>query len=345
MKNVLVTGGCGFIGSNFVRYLLLEAPSLNVVNLDKLTYAGNPDNLKDIASSGKYHFVKGDICDKALVLRVLRKYQIDTIVNFAAESHVDRSILGPEDFVRTNIYGTHVLTEVSRLLWSKSGFKGKRFLQISTDEVYGSLGKAGKFKEDDLLLPNSPYSSSKAGADLLVRAYYQTYGFPAIISRCSNNYGPYQFPEKFVPLMIIRALSDEHLPIYGDGRQIRDWLHVGDHCAAIYAILKRGKFGEIYNIGGCNEWKNIDVAKLILKKIGKPDSLLKFVNDRPGHDRRYAMDASKIMRQLKWKPGHKFETGLDETINWYIENGDWWRSVMTGEYRRHYKKWYVERRK
>jgi len=344
MKNVLVTGGCGFIGSNFVRYLLEEAPMLNVINLDKLTYAGNLENLSDVASSKKYHFVRGDICDKALVERTLRKYQIDTVVNFAAESHVDRSILGPEDFVRTNIYGTHVLMEVSRLIWSKQGFNGKKFLQISTDEVYGSLGRTGKFKEDNLLEPNSPYSSSKAGADLLVRAYHQTYGFPAMISRCSNNYGPYQFPEKFVPLMMISALSDEPLPIYGDGRQIRDWLHVADHCSAIYSILKKGRPGEVYNIGGCNEWKNVDVAKLILKKLDRPSSFLKFVKDRPGHDRRYAMDASKIMRQLKWKPARKFETGLDETINWYIENESWWRSVMTGEYMKHYKKWYAERR-
>lgn len=343
MKNVLVTGGCGFIGSNFIRFLLGEAPNVLVVNFDKLTYAGNPENLKDIEKKRNYIFQKGDICDKALVLKTLKRHRIDTIVNFAAESHVDRSILGPEDFVRTNIYGAHVLLETSKGLWGRSGFKGKRFLQISTDEVYGSLPAKGKFREATPLAPNSPYSSSKAGADLLARAYFKTYGYPVLISRCSNNYGPYQFPEKFIPLMMLNAFHNKPLPVYGDGRQIRDWLHVSDHCSALYVILKKGRSGETYNIGGCNEWPNIDVAKLILKDLNKPGSLLKFVKDRPGHDRRYAMDAGKIMRELKWKPKYDFKSGLLETIDWYRSNTAWWKSVMTGEYRKHYRKWYSER--
>jgi dTDP-glucose 4,6-dehydratase len=342
MKNVLVTGGCGFIGSNFIRFLFEAEEHLKVVNLDKLTYAGNPENLEGVANNKNYHFVKGDICDGNLVSRVLKKHKIDMIVNFAAESHVDRSILGPEDFVRTNLYGTHVLMEASRKAWGD--FRGKRFLQISTDEVYGSLGTKGKFKESTPLSPNSPYSSSKAGADLLALAYFRTYGYPVLISRCSNNYGPYQFPEKFIPLMIIGALQGKALPVYGDGKNIRDWLHVQDHCSAIYFILKRGKPGEVYNIGGENEWKNIDVAKLILKKLGRPMSLLKFVADRPGHDRRYAMDAGKIKRDLGWRPAHHFEHGLDETISWYRSNADWLKSVMSGEYREHMKKWYKNRK-
>ena len=343
MKNLLVTGGCGFIGSNFVRLVINELPSVNLINLDKLTYAGNLENLADIKSGRHYTFIKGDICDKALVAKVLVSHKIDTIVNFAAESHVDRSILGPEDFITTNVYGTHVLIELSRKIWSKDGFAGKKFLQISTDEVYGSLGKTGKFKENTPLTPSSPYSSSKASADLIVRSYFSTYGYPALISRCSNNYGPFQFPEKFIPLMIVRALNNEPLPVYGDGKNIRDWLHVMDHCKAILAILEKGRLGEVYNIGGVNEWRNIDIAKLILKKLGEPGSLIKFVKDRPGHDRRYAMDASKIIRELGWKPGHDFESGLDETLEWYRAHSDWWKSVMSGEYRTHYKKWYAER--
>jgi dTDP-glucose 4,6-dehydratase len=344
MKNVLVTGGCGFIGSNFIRFLLETSSNLTVVNLDKLTYAGNLENLKGLERGRKYHFIKGDICDGSLVGRILKKYSIDTIVNFAAESHVDRSILGPEDFVRTNIYGTHVLLEAAKSYWGKIGFKGKKFLQVSTDEVYGSLGTKGKFREDTPLSPNSPYSSSKAGADLLARAYFETYGFPVIISRCSNNYGPYQFPEKFIPLMMVRALKNKSLPVYGDGRNVRDWLHVKDHCGAIRRILKNGKVGEIYNIGGCNEWRNIDVARLMLKKMGKSQKLIKFVKDRPGHDRRYAIDAGKLIKQLKWKPKFDFDSGLEETIDWYLTNKSWWMNVMTGEYKRHYKKWYSGKR-
>jgi len=342
MRNVLVTGGCGFIGSNFVKFLLESSSKYNIINLDKLTYAGNPENLKDIEKRKNYHFVMGDICDGSLVRRILKKYSIDTVVNFAAESHVDRSILGPEDFVRTNIYGTHVLLEMSREVWGNK-LRGKRFLQISTDEVYGSLGQKGKFKEDNHLLPNSPYSSSKASSDLLVRAYFKTYGFPALISRGSNNYGPYQFPEKFIPLMIVRAWMGKGLPVYGDGRNVRDWLHVKDHCSAILAVLKKGKIGEIYNIGGCNEWKNIDVASLILKKMGRPTSLIKFVRDRPGHDRRYAMDASKIIRELRWEPEFNFKDGLEDTIEWYLANESWWRAVMSGDYRKYFKKWYGKR--
>lgn len=343
MKNILVTGGCGFIGSNFVRLLLDKSSGYVVVNLDKLTYAGNPENLKGIETCRNYHFIKGDICDKSLVRRIIKKYHIETIVNFAAESHVDRSILGPEDFIRTNIYGVHVLIEVSRKIWAKTGYKGKKFLQISTDEVYGSLGKKGKFSENSPLCPNSPYSSSKAAADLLVLSYHKTYGYPALISRSSNNFGPYQFPEKFIPLMVVKALKGKALPVYGDGRHVRDWLFVLDNCEAIYKILKKGRLGEIYNVGGCNEWMNRDVASLILKKLNRPLKLMRFVADRPGHDRRYALDIAKIARGLNWKPVHDFEEGLHRTIDWYRDNRAWWQSVMRGDYQKHYRKWYSKR--
>lgn len=344
MKNILVTGGCGFIGSNFIRHII--GRGYQIFNLDLLTYAGNPENLSDIEGRKEYKsLLKKDIGDSSYVSRILAEYKIDTVVNFAAESHVDRSILGPEIFTTTNILGTQKLLDVSRNYWTSlpEGYKGKRFLQISTDEVYGSLPKTGKFKETTPLAPNSPYSASKASADMMVRAYVHTYGFPGIISRCSNNYGPYQFPEKLIPLMIYKAMQDQHVPVYGKGLNIRDWLYVEDHCSAIEIILNKGKNGEIYNIGGNNEWKNIDVVKLILKLLKKPQSLIMFVKDRPGHDMRYAMDAGKISRELGWKPKHTFEKGIRETINWYINSAEWMRNVINKEYLNYYNKNYGKR--
>ncbi len=341
MKRILVTGGCGFIGSNFIRHVINK--DYFICNLDDLTYAGNLENLSDIAGKKNYRFVKGDIGDPKMVRKTLTDFHIDAIINFAAESHVDRSILGPEIFTRTNVLGAQVLLDVSRELWSKNSFSGNKFIQVSTDEVYGSLGRTGKFREDTPLSANSPYSASKAAADLLAMSYHNTFGFPAVISRCSNNYGPYQFPEKFIPLMIINALSGRRLPVYGDGLNVRDWLHVEDHCSAIETILKKGKIGEVYNIGGSNEWKNIDVVKEILKLLNKPESLIDFVTDRLGHDRRYAMDAGKIRKELGWWPKHRFDEGLKETIGWYLENKSWWKKIISGEYKSYYKKMYNER--
>ena len=336
MKHVMVTGGAGFIGSNFVPYLLHRHSDCVVVNFDKLTYAGNLENLQDIAGDPRYHFVKGDICEPDDVAAALRDFRIDTIVHFAAESHVDRSILGAAVFVQTNVAGTQILLEAAR----RAGVD--RFVHISTDEVYGSLGAVGKFTETTPLHPNSPYAASKAGSDLIALAYQHTFGLPVVLTRCSNNYGPYQFPEKLIPLMIINAISDRPLPVYGDGMNVRDWLNVVDHCEAIDAVLVGGKEGEVYNIGGNNEWKNIDIVRLILRELGKPESLINFVKDRPGHDRRYAMDASKIMNELGWKPSHTFEQGILETIRWYVDHESWWRGVMTGEYMQYYKKQYLE---
>jgi dTDP-glucose 4,6-dehydratase len=336
MKNVLVTGGAGFIGSNFVRYFLRKHAGCDVVNFDKLTYAGNLESLLDIAGDPRYHFVKGDICDPQQVTAALRDFRVDTIVHFAAESHVDRSILGATVFVQTNVLGTQVLLESAR----EAGIA--RFLHISTDEVYGSLGPAGKFTETTPLHPNSPYAASKASSDLLALAYHHTYGLPVVITRCSNNYGPYQFPEKLIPLMIINALENKALPVYGDGLNVRDWLHVDDHCAAIDLVLCKGLVGEVYNIGGDNEWQNIDIVRLILKHLGKPESLISFVKDRPGHDRRYAMDASKITKELGWRPAYTFEKGIAETIKWYLHHDAWWKRVMTGEYVTYYRKQYDE---
>ena len=343
MKKILVTGGCGFIGSNFIRRIIDK--ECFICNIDNLTYAGNLENLNGIREKKNYRFIKGDIGDPKIVRSVISTFDIDTIVNFAAESHVDRSILGPEIFTKTNVLGTQVLLDVSRDHWQKrpNGLKGKIFLQISTDEVYGSLGKTGKFREDTPLSPNSPYSASKAAADLLVNAYHHTFGYPSIISRCSNNYGPYQFPEKLIPLMIINALSGKKLPVYGDGLNVRDWLFVEDHCSAIEAILKKGKAGEIYNIGGNNEVKNIDVVRMILKRLNKPSSLIQHVTDRLGHDRRYAMDAGKIRKMLGWKPKLRFEEGLSLTIEWYLENKSWWKKIISGEYRDYYRKMYKGR--
>jgi len=338
VKKILVTGGCGFIGSNFIRHLIDK--DYFICNLDKLTYAGNPENLRGIDGRKNYKFVKGDIGDPKIVGKVISGFGIDAIINFAAESHVDRSILGPEIFTRTNVLGTQVLLDVSKDHWAKKGFKGNKFIQISTDEVYGSLGKTGKFKESTPLSPNSPYSVSKAAADLLVKAYHHTFGYPAIISRCSNNYGPYQFPEKLIPLMIISALSGKKLPVYGDGLNVRDWLHVEDHCSAVEMILKKGEIGEVYNIGGNNEWKNIDIVKRVLKSLNKKGSLIEHVKDRLGHDRRYAMDAGKIMKELGWRPEHRFEEGLNSTVNWYLDNKDWWKKIISGEYKDYYRKMY-----
>jgi dTDP-glucose 4,6-dehydratase len=337
MKNILVTGGAGFIGSNFVRYMLRHHPDCTLLNLDLLTYAGNLESLEDVADNPRYRFVRLDTCDHEGVLHALRIHSIDTIVHFAAESHVDRSIMGSAVFVRTNVLGTHSLLDAAR----EHGVE--LFVHVSTDEVYGSLGPTGKFTESTTLHPNSPYAASKAGADLLALSYHRTHGLPVIVTRCSNNYGPFQFPEKLIPLMIINALSEKPLPVYGDGQHVRDWLYVEDHCAAIDAVLQRGAVGEVYNIGGNNEWKNIDIVKMIVRSLGKSESLITFVKDRPGHDRRYAMDASKITREIGWKPLHQFESGLEATIAWYVNHRRWWQHVMSGEYQRYYKVMYEER--
>ncbi len=334
---ILVTGGCGFIGSNFVRYMLEHHPSYTIVNIDKLTYAGNPENLEGVDAHPQYKFVHGDICDRSIVEATVRDYQVEYIVNFAAESHVDRSIMGPAVFVETNMGGTNVLLDVARQ------YKLQRFLQVSTDEVYGSLGSTGKFTETTSLHPNSPYAASKASADLLVQAYYHTFELPILITRCSNNYGQYQFPEKLIPLMIANALDNKPLPVYGDGLNVRDWLFVADHCSAIDTVLHWGRCGEVYNIGGNNEWKNIDIVKLLLKKLNKPESLITFVKDRLGHDRRYAVDQSKIMTELGWKPMVTFEEGLSQTIDWYLEHEAWWRRIISGEYQHYYRQMYDER--
>jgi dTDP-glucose 4,6-dehydratase len=339
---ILVTGGAGFIGSNFIHYMLEKHPDYRIICLDKLTYAGNLRNLESALNRENFHFIKGDICDRELVYRVFEEEKPDVVVNFAAESHVDRSIEDPEIFLKTNIIGTQVLMDACR----KYGIK--RFHQVSTDEVYGDLPLDRpdlKFTEKSPLKPSSPYSASKASADLLVMAYHRTYGLPVTISRCSNNYGPYQFPEKLIPLMIINAIHDRPLPVYGDGRNVRDWIHVKDHCEAIDLIIHEGKEGEIYNIGGENERSNIEVVKMILKELGKPESLIKFVKDRPGHDRRYALDITKMKEEFGWSPKISFEEGLRDTIKWYLENKNWWEEIINGEYTKYYEKMYGERLK
>jgi dTDP-glucose 4,6-dehydratase len=333
---VLVTGGAGFIGSNFILYLLKTYPQFHIINLDKLTYAGNLDNLKSIENHPNYTFIRGDICDEKLVGEIIVK-GVDYLINFAAESHVDRSITDPGIFVRTNVLGTQVLLEAAKK------YKVKKYIQISTDEVYGSLGREGYFTETSPLAPNSPYSASKASADLLVRAYYKTFGLNVNITRCSNNYGPYQFPEKLIPLMISNALEGKELPVYGDGLYVRDWLYVEDHCRAIDMVMQQGKPGEIYNIGGSNEKTNLEIVKLILRELNKPESLIRFVKDRPGHDRRYAIDSSKIQKELNWKPHYDFLSGLKLTIQWYQEHVDWWRKIKSGEYQEYYQKMYQNR--
>jgi dTDP-glucose 4,6-dehydratase len=333
MENIIVTGGAGFIGSNFVKYIL-ENYNYKIFNFDKLTYAGNLENLSDIENHPDYKFIKGDICDKEFVESTIKKYKIDTIVNFAAESHVDRSILGSREFIVTNVLGTQVLLDAVK------NFGLEKYLQVSTDEVYGSLPEDRKdllFTEKTPITTNSPYSASKASADLLCNSYYHTHKLPILISRCSNNYGPYQFPEKLIPLMIAKALDNQKLPVYGDGKNVRDWLFVEDHCSAICEVLHKGKLGEIYNIGGNNEWYNIDIVKLILKLLAKGEDHITYVKDRPGHDRRYAIDSTKIMTELGWKPNYQFAEGIEKTINWYVENEQWWRKVMSGEYMKYFE--------
>ena len=322
---VLVTGGAGFIGSNFIIYMLNKYPNYQIVNMDFITYAGNLDNLKSIEDNTNYTFVRADITDPVAVDSIFQQ-GVDVVVNFAAESHVDRSILSPDVFVRTNVLGTQVLLDAAK----KYGVT--KYIQISTDEVYGTLGETGLFTEKTPLQPNSPYSASKAGGDLLVRAYYETFGLPVNITRCSNNYGPYQFPEKLIPLMIIKALHDEALPIYGDGLHIRDWLYVEDHCSAIDLVIHQGKVGEVYNIGGNNERTNIHIVKTILKELNKPESLMTFVEDRLGHDRRYGIDPAKLVSELGWKPKYSFETGIKATIAWYLSNKEWWKRIQSGDY-------------
>lgn len=346
MKTMLITGGAGFIGSNFVRYWVNDHPDDRIINLDALTYAGNLENLAGIEDSEKYRFVHGDICDASLIEKIFQEERIDHVVHFAAESHVDRSITGPEAFIKTNVHGTFTLLEAARKSWDND--RECRFLHVSTDEVYGTLGETDPaFTEMTPYAPNSPYSASKAASDHLVRAYFHTYGLPVLTTNCSNNYGPYQFPEKLIPLVFINALEDKPLPIYGDGKQIRDWLHVDDHCRGIDAVLHKGRISETYNIGGCNEWANIDIVKLICQRVDelspgdRPKSeLITYVKDRPGHDRRYAIDASKIINELGWKPQYTFETGIEQTLNWYMANRSWWERVRSGQYQEYYQQQY-----
>jgi len=350
-RSILVTGGAGFIGSNFINTFMAGNPGCRVVNLDILTYAGNLKNLTAVEANPRYRFVKGDIGDGPLVARLLAEERIEAVIHFAAESHVDRSITGPDIFVRTNVLGTQTLLEESRKHWASGGVRAFRFLQVSTDEVYGSLGATGLFTEDTPLAPNSPYSASKAGADLLVRAYHETFGFPTLNTRCSNNYGPYHFPEKLIPLMIHNIINRRPLPVYGDGLNVRDWLHVKDHSLAIETVLKRGQAGRVYNIGGHNEWKNIDIVNLVCDlldgKLGRPAGenrkLITFVKDRLGHDRRYAIDAGRIERELGWTPVYTFETGIAETIDWYLAHPDWVAGVTSGAYRDYYQTMYANR--
>lgn len=337
MKRLLVTGGAGFIGANFVRMVLDEHPDIFIVNLDVLTYAGNLENLAGYADNPNHVFVKGDICDANLVSELVEKHKIDAIINFAAESHVDRSLMEPAIFIETNVKGT--LT----LLKSALEKKLKRFVQVSTDEVYGALGPEGFFTETTSLSPNSPYSASKASADMLVKAFGHSWGLPYNITRCSNNYGPYQFPEKMIPLMINNALNDKALPLYGDGLYVRDWLYVYDHCTAVWDVLTNAAPGTVYNIGGNNEKTNLKVVRLILERLGKPESLISHVKDRPGHDRRYAIDSSKIMNELGWKPTVTFEEGINKTIDWYLSNADWLGHVVSGRYQQYYDQMYTNR--
>jgi len=336
---LLVTGGCGFIGSNFVRYYLNTYPNDSLINVDKLTYAGNLENLADLSRSPRYHFIKDDITDGPR-MEQLTSQGVDAIVNFAAESHVDRSIEDPSAFMKTNVFGTFFLLEAVRKVFPKQPI---RFLHISTDEVYGSLDETGVFTEETPLAPNSPYSASKTAADMLVRAYHTTYGIPVLITRCSNNYGPYQFPEKLIPLMISNAIENKELPIYGDGMHVRDWIYVEDHCRALDRVLQHGKAGEVYNIGGRSERPNLSVAKAILDQLGKPHSLIRFVTDRPGHDRRYAIDFSKIENELGWKPSISFEEGIRLTVKWYQTRQEWWEKIKTGEYLEYYRRMYEQR--
>lgn len=337
MKNILVTGGAGFIGSNFINYILDKRDDYNIINLDKLTYAGNLENLIPSEKKKNYHFIKGDITNFELVHYIFEKYKIKYVIHFAAESHVDRSILGSEIFYRTNVMGTNVLLEVARK------FEVERFLQISTDEVYGSLGGEGLFTEETPLSPNSPYSSSKAASDMMVMAFYHTYGMPVLITRCSNNYGPYQFPEKLIPLMILNSIYNKKLPVYGDGLYVRDWIYVIDHNKAVELVFEKGKVGEVYNIGASNEMPNIKIIKLILSHLKKSEELIQYVKDRPGHDRRYAIDSSKIQSELGWTPSFTFENAITDTIDWYLKNENWWKRIISGEYQKYYEMQYLTR--
>jgi dTDP-glucose 4,6-dehydratase len=359
--SLLVTGGAGFIGSNFIHYMFREHPDYEIVNLDKLTYAGNLENLKDVDDKPNYHFVKGDITNRELVEYIFETFKPDFVINFAAESHVDRSIENPQIFLETNVIGTQVLLDIAKKYWLTNGKWEERvkFIQISTDEVYGSLGPKGFFTEETPLNPHSPYSASKASADFIVKAYHDTFGMPVNITRCSNNYGPYQFPEKLIPLMINNALNHKELPIYGDGKQIRDWLYVEDHCRAIDIVMHKGKLGEVYNIGGHNERTNLQIVNKICSILDKvyPVSmnstfniqhsalksykeLIRFVSDRPGHDRRYGIDPSKIYNELGWAPEIPFEEGIKKTVKWYLDNIDWVKDVTSGEYQKYYEKMY-----
>jgi dTDP-glucose 4,6-dehydratase len=348
-KNILITGGAGFIGNHVVRLFVKKYPSCRIVNLDALTYAGNLENLRDVEQASNYSFEKANILDISELERIFSAYQVDSVIHLAAESHVDRSILSPLDFVYTNIIGTVNLLNTARKYWTD--FTGKLFYHISTDEVFGTLGETGFFTEKTAYAPNSPYSASKASADHFVRAYGETYHLPVIISNCSNNYGPYHFPEKLIPLFILNILQKKPLPVYGDGRYTRDWLYVKDHAAAIDTVFHKGKIHETYNIGGFNEWQNIDLVKLLCKMMdeklgnspGTSEALITYVKDRPGHDKRYAIDAAKISSELGWKPSVTFEQGLNETIDWYLQNQDWLNHVASGEYLKYYEMQYHKR--
>ncbi len=339
-KKILVTGGAGFIGGNFVHYMVDKYPNYMIVNLDALTYAGNLETCQPVEGKPNYKFVKGDIADRKFIFDLFEKEKFDVVVNFAAESHVDRSVTDPEIFIKTNVLGTQVLMDASR------AFDVERYHQVSTDEVYGDLPLDRPdlfFTEETPLHTSSPYSASKASADLLVFAYHRTFGLPITISRCSNNYGPYHFPEKLIPLMISRALNDEQVPVYGNGENVRDWLHVYDHCAAIDLILHKGKVGEVYNVGGHNERTNLEVVKTVLKALNKPESLITYVKDRPGHDLRYAIDPQKLENELGWKPVYTFDTGIKQTIEWYLNNKQWWENIISGEYQNYFEKQYGDK--
>lgn len=348
MKTYLVTGGAGFIGSNFIHYMLKKYDDIKIINLDKLTYAGNLENLKDVEKDSRYSFVQGDICDKQVVERIFTNNNVDYVVNFAAESHVDRSIKEPEVFAMTNVLGTVNLLNVAKNFWQEGeGFKeGKKFLHVSTDEVYGSLGETGYFMETTPIDPHSPYSSSKAGSDLMVKAYADTYKMPVNITRCSNNYGPFQFPEKLIPLLINNCLNKKALPVYGDGMNIRDWLYVEDHCKAIDMVINNGRLGEVYNVGGHNERTNIHIVKTVIAYINEnvdsevTENLIKYVEDRKGHDRRYGIDPTKIKEELGWEPETPYEEGIKKTIKWYLDNQDWMKNVTSGQYQNYYTSMY-----
>jgi len=329
--NLLITGGAGFIGSNFIRYILSRYPDYRIINLDKLTYAGNLENLRDIEDDDRYGFVKGDICDEKIVDRLVSR-RPDAIINFAAESHVDRSIMGAQDFIKTDVLGTQVLLEAAKK------YSIDKFIQISTDEVYGAI-RAGSFTENSPLKPNSPYSASKTAGDLMVRAYHRTYGLPVLVTRSSNNFGPYQYPEKLIPLFVTNLLENKKVPVYGDGQQVRDWIYVIDNCSGIDTVLHYGKIGEVYNIGGGNERANLEVIEMMLDQLNKNKSYLEYVKDRPGHDRRYSVNSDKL-KDLGWRPRYDFQEAMMKTVQWYKDNPNWWQSLKSGQYLEHYRKQY-----